>query len=124
MGVQVRRGMVLRPRAVGAHVHMVVSEPFGPTEQVVIVNWTTLDEQCVDDACLLQPGDHPALRHTSSVAYSMAQLWRIARIAFAIDNGLLVELEPLSPSVLKRIITGASASPEFPKHWTRLLPPV
>ncbi len=124
MGALVRPGMVLRPRAVGAHVHLVMSEPFGPEHRVVVVNWTTLDEQCIDDACLLEPGDHPAIRHTSSVAYLRAQLWRVARICYAIENGLLAELEPLAPPVCKRIIAGAWASPEFQRRWTRLLPSV
>ena len=87
-----------------------------------MVNWTTLDEECVDDECRLQPGDHPLVCHESSMAYSRAHLWREERILFALENGALEAFEPLSDAVLKRVVDAARASRELRAEWKAVLP--
>ena len=114
--------MVLLPRALGAHSHVILSEPFDSAGHVLIVNWTTLDEECIDEACVLQPGDHPALQHASTMAYSRAHLWREDKIVFAIANGSLARLAPVSQAVLKRMIAGGRQSPELRAEWKAVLP--
>ena len=120
--MRVKPGMVLLPRADGSHPHVVLSEPFGENRYLLIVNWTTLDDECVDDSCTLQAGVHPAISHTSTMAYSRAHLWREARILFAIANESLKELPPASQAVLTRIIEGARQSPELRAEWKAVLP--
>lgn len=114
-------GQVFRPRAIQAHVHLIISKPsvLGP---VLVTNWTTLDEDCTDDACILNPGDHPAISHPSAIAYSRARLWQAQKIIMAIENGLLIELEPLAPAVLRRVIDGGGQSPELRPEWKAMLP--
>jgi len=114
--------MVLRLRIGGAHVHVVLSEPSGATREILVVNWTTLDEDCVDDACVLQPGEHPAVHRASSMAYSRAHLWRADQVVFALQNGVLEELNAVSPEVLRRMTSGALTSPELRSEWKKLLP--
>ena len=118
----VKPGMVLLPRAGGSHPHVVLSEPFGPEEQVLVVNWTTLDSERIDDACVLQAGDHPMIRHPSAMAYSRAHLWRTEKILFAIANDAVAELAPVPQPVLKRIVEGGRQSPELRKEWKVVLP--
>ena len=113
--------MVLWPRAPGSHVHVVLTDPVGVAGQVLVVNWTTLDEECADDACILRPGDHPAIRHESSMACSRAHLWRADKIAFALANGILNEPASLSPAVLQRVTDGGHRSPELRPEWKALL---
>ena len=120
----VQPGMVLLPRAGGSHPHVVLSGPFGPEQQVLVVNWTTLDSECIDDACVLQAGDHPLIRHPSAMAYSRAHLWRKEKILFAIANDSLAELAPLAQSVLQRVIEGGRRSPELRKEWKTILPKI
>ena len=120
----VKPGMVLLPRAGGSHPHVVLSELFGPEEQVLVVNWTTLDSQCIDDACVLQAGDPPMIRHLSAMAFSRAHLWRKEKIQFAIANDSLAELAPLAQSILQRVIEGGRRSPELRKEWKSVLPKI
>lgn len=105
----------------GSHPHVVLSEPFGNQRQILIVNWTTLDDECIDDACVLNADDHPAIKHTSTMAYSFAHLWREERILFAVANGSLVELPSVAQPVLKPIIDGAKHSPELRPEWKSVL---
>ena len=120
----VKPGMVLLPRAFGSHPHVVLSEPFGSDAQVLVVNWTTLDEECVDGACLLQGGEHPALRHPSTMAYSRAHLWRKEKILFAMANGAVAELAPVSLPLLRRMVEGGRQSPELRHEWKAVLPKI
>lgn len=119
----VQPGMVLRPSAAGAHIHVVLSHPFGEDRHALVVNWTTLDDACVDEACVLQSGDHPTIHHASTLAFSRAHLWREDKILFALANGSLQELPPASPALLARMAQGARSSPELRKEWKALLPP-
>ena len=124
MPPQVKPGMVLLPRAGGSHPHVVLCEPFGPEEQVLVVNRTTLHSECIEDACVLQAGDHPMIRHPSAMAYSRAHLWRKERIQFAIANDSLAELAPLAQSILQCVIEGGRRSPELRKEWKSILPKI
>ncbi len=122
MPSQAKPGVVVLPCAFGSHPHVVLSEPFGPAGQVLIVNWTTLDEECIDEACMLHCGDHPAIQHTSTMAYSRAHLWREERILFALANDSLRELAPVALTVLKRMVEGGRESPELRPEWKAVLP--
>jgi hypothetical protein len=122
MAFQVKPGQVFRPKAFQAHAHVLLSPP-NERGLVLAVNWTTFKEECVDEACFLDPGDHPALRHRSTIAYSRAHLWQVEKIVAAVANGVLEELEPLSPATLTRLIAGARQSKELRREWKRMLPP-
>ena len=122
MSFSLRLGQVFRPKAIQAHVHLILSSPSTPSSAVLVVNWTTLDEDCIDDACVLYPGDHSVIRHPSAIAYSRARLWQAEKIMIAVKNGLLDELESLTPAVLKRVVEGGIVSPELRPEWKAILP--
>jgi hypothetical protein len=50
-----------------------------------------LDEFCLDDECLLENRDYCWIEkgHTSAVAFSKAREWDVAKIEWAINNGVL-----------------------------------
>ena len=122
MAATLKPGVVLLPQVVGAHPHVVLSDSFGSEKFILMVNWTTLDAECIDDACVLEPGDHPIIVHASSMAYSRAHLWREDKIIFALHNFSIKELAPISASVLERMIGGARKSPELRAEWKAVLP--
>jgi hypothetical protein len=124
MPAQIKRGTVILPRAGGSHPHVILSDPFGVERHVLVVNWTTLDEECIDDACVLQAGDHAAISHPSSMAYSRAHLWREEKILFAVANGSVTDLAPVSAPVFKRMIEGAQQSRELRPEWKAVLPKI
>jgi len=121
--MDIRPGTVFRPRAVGSHTHIVVTA-VTPLGKVLTVNWTTLDDECVDDACVLDRGDHPAIEHPSTVAYSRRELRDLVKLQQAIAAGLLALLPPLAPAVLNRVLSGARCSPELGADFKAMLPPV
>ena len=122
MPFALRLGQVFRPKAFQAHVHVIVSTPPASGGSVLVVNWTTLDDECIDDAGILNTGEHPAIRHPSAMAYSRAHLWQAEKIRVAVANGLLEELEPLNPALLNRIVEGGIKSPELRPEWKAMLP--
>src|ERR1035438_4791152 len=97
MPTRIKPGTVILPRAGGSHPHVVLSEPFGVEKFVLVVNWATLDAECIDDACVLQPGDHAVVSHPSSMAYSWAHLWRGGEKIFLFFYGCL---NPTAPGAL------------------------
>ncbi len=121
--MDIQPGDVFRPRALGSHVHIVVSAVTAQGK-VLTVNWTSLDKECLDDACVLQPGDHPHIRHASAVAYSRRELRDAGKLRQAIAAGLLEVLPRLSPEVFQRVVAGAHRSKELGRDFKSLLPPL
>ena len=122
MAATIKLGQVYRPKAFQAHYHVVISNPPQKQGPVLVVNWTTFDDNCIDDACVLNAGDYPTIRHPSTIAYARAHLWRAEKIAFAVANGILDELEPVDAGVLKRIVEGGLKSKELRAEWKAMLP--
>ncbi len=109
------------PQADLAHPWVVLSTPKPNNPRVLVVNWTTLRESCIDDACFLDEGDHPLIGHRSTMAYSRAKIWDATKIAFAMDQGALVPVAPVSASLLARIIAGAQRSRELSTEYRSYL---
>jgi hypothetical protein len=80
---------------------------------VVIVNVTTHSPD-KDGTVILDEGDHPFMRHPSSVYYALARLSSWAMIQKAIGNGLVVLQEPMTDSLLDRVRQGGLKSPFTP----------
>lgn len=117
-------GDVFQPTEQGSHCYVIISEPASdPEGRVLVVNWTTLRRSCIDDACILSAGSHPNIDRDSTIAYSRAKLWPFGKIAFAIKQGALRGLPPLTDAVIQRVVAGARISPELRAEWRNLLPP-
>jgi hypothetical protein len=114
-------GFTFLPDAEGSHPRVVISRP-NSDGKVVVVNWTTLNDTCIDDACILHANEHALLHHESTVVYSRARLYDTRRVQFASQHGGIIPVGPVSASVLQRIIQGAKNSPELREEWKQLLP--
>ena len=117
----IQPGDVFRPRAVGSHTHIIISA-VTPEGKVLTVNWTTLDAECLDDACILRANEHEDIRHDSSIAYSRAELRSAAKMNSALAAGLLEQRPRLSPEILRRVVQGGLDSRELRADWKALLP--
>jgi hypothetical protein len=95
--------------AVDAHLWFVISEPRLDPREVLIVNFTTWKEGC-DPACIVEPGEHPFVRHRTYVRYRAAQSRSLAQLAALLIKNLLVREEPASPELLARMRHGAGIS--------------
>jgi hypothetical protein len=59
----------------GGHLWVVITTPQGDEGSFVMVNITTLDEDCADESCILGPRDYPAfITHQSYVRYMSARM--------------------------------------------------
>ena len=67
-----------------------------------------------DKTVILKPGDHPFVKHESSVHYSDANFMRVDRIYDAVENGHITPRENMSPELLKRLRKGILKSAHTP----------
>ena len=114
-------GTVLRPAAIGAHAFVVLGVA-ASAPQTLVVAWTTLDEECPDDECVLQPGDHVEIIRPSALALSRARLWESAKLRQAVAAGLFRVAEPLSHGVFQKLVQNAAKSVNLRREWKNLLP--
>jgi len=103
------------------HLWIVISDPAAnPTDPVVIVSLTT-HRGNVDETCVLNVGDHPFIKHATSVFYAKAMSWPKGRLEGLARSGRVEIREPLDPEVLGRIRVGASESWRIPEGCRKIL---
>lgn len=104
----------LVPSGPGHHLFFIVLGPIimpmgGKEPQFVSVNATTIKENLpFDDACILNPGDHPFIRHKSYISYRYARVDTMGHLEKMKD--IWIPHEDCSPEVLERIVAGAKRS--------------
>ena len=94
------------------HLHIILSDPKLNPEKIVTVNFTSRRPD-KDQSCLVEVGEHPFLTKPSCINYDnrliTEEQWKQCLTACS-----LILNEPLSPSLLKRILQGAAISPYLP----------
>ena len=75
----------------------------------------------VEDACLLEPGDHPFVDHDSYVDYRFTRLESVEHLQGRVREGTFIEKEPCSPELITRIIQGALKSRRISREFKQLL---
>jgi len=92
------------------HLWVVISDPESyPDDLVVIVSLTSHD-LWKDPACVLSLGDHPFIRHETSVYYAKARFVSRGRLDHLVEVGDVIPNTPMEPEVLARIRRGAGDS--------------
>jgi len=92
-----------------SHLWVVISDPSVASAEILLVNFTTLRADS-DQACVLQPGEHPFVQHKTCVNYAGAKVVSKAAIDKLMKAGLLTAHASVSAALLKRIRDGAAAS--------------
>ena len=95
-----------RQDANGGHVRAVVSPPHGDPPEVVVVSFTTW-KTWKDQACVLEPGEHPSLPNRSVVAYDRAEIVRVGELRRLVAAGDCRTRAPISGDLMGRIWDGA-----------------
>ena len=98
---------LLLPKSEGqtAHLWVVVTPPFDNLKEVVIVNITSLKSHS-DHTVILDVGDHPFIKHPSSIYYADATITQIAALQRAIDSGEFSTHQDFPLKTLSRIQAG------------------
>jgi hypothetical protein len=95
------------------HVWMIISDPGRDASKVLMVSFTTW-QPYLDQACVLEAGDHPFVVHKTVVNYARAKVVTDAQLESLRRAGRLQPLEALSPQLLARIRRCAMQSVTLP----------
>ena len=89
------------------HLWIVISDPAIDSDSVVIVNFTThtINEK---STCIVQKGEHPFIRHKTSVRYADARLTSEEDLKKLLKANLLTPKEQCSAALLTKLRLGAS----------------
>jgi hypothetical protein len=117
-----KAGDTFRPadRSVDIHLWVIISDPLQDDSRVLIVSLTTFKPK-KEPTCLLNIGDHPAISHTTCVAYGLANAPSLAQLEQARADGHLIPAEPVSVEILARIREGAALSKKLAIDYGELL---
>lgn len=96
--------------AVTPHLWIVVTPPDPQAHRCAIVSVTTLRNN-KDQTVILRPGDHPFIRHDSTIFYGDAMVVDARRLDAEIATGLVLAKERCPQSALKLVQDGVLASP-------------
>jgi hypothetical protein len=69
------------------HIWIVITDPACTNGEILLVNLTTLPDDCVDDTCILGPADFSLLTRRTTVAYSRALVGKVANVELLIGQG-------------------------------------
>jgi hypothetical protein len=106
------------------HPWIVISNPGHQSGKLLIVNLTSLDEECPDTECTLNKSDYAWIDHPTVVAFSRAKIVDEAQFIKAITANALKEGHPktVPPACLAKIQAAARASREMAKIKKNLIP--
>ena len=119
-------GDTWQPREPNSHLWIVVTDPQNDPSHVVSVNLTTYKDdgkRLIDDACVLERGDHPFIKHRSCVLYEKAIVHPVSQLEQAYKKNLITCHSPLSPAVLRRVREGFLKSEYAKPRHQRLVEP-
>ena len=111
---------VLKNLGVDDHLWVVVSDPDRGPDRVVIVSLTTLTPQ-KEQACVIQGGEHPWVRHLSCAAYEFARIVRKADLNQLRHAGQFDMQVPVSAALLERLRRGVADSTRIPMACADIL---
>lgn len=89
------------------HLWIILSDPAIDSEKLIIVNLTT-HTIAEKSTCVLERGEHPFIKHKTSVRYSDARVVSSTNIATLRKAKLLTPREPCSADLLNKLREGAS----------------
>lgn len=95
------------------HLYIVISDCNENTGRVVLVSFSTWNEQS-DNSCVLKAGDHPFISHKTCVSYENASLKLVSAIEVAVDNDTITPHSPVDHEIMLRIFEGAEKSNRLP----------
>lgn len=106
-------------RVASPHLWVVLWGPAGDDNSFLTVMLTT-DRGYTDQTCILDVGDHPFIRHRTSVDYKVCSEWRAAAIDEYVRTGVAKPRDRMDPAVLERIRAGFFKAGRLPNTFMRL----
>ncbi len=97
---------------------VVISSPSQP--EIVIVSVTT-KKRFTDTSCELSTGEHPFIVHASCIAYEFAEPILTETLRAKIESGDVRVREPVTRTILFRILDGAERTRHLPNRCAEIL---
>ena len=93
------------------HLFVLLTDPWGPAKQVLMVPVCSVVPAIPhDEACLVDVGDHPFVKHESFIAYARCRVEAADDLVTHVCRGYLVENSPASEVLVQRIVSGLKQS--------------
>jgi hypothetical protein len=105
------------------HLWLIITDPRLNGGQVIIVNLTTQKKDS-ETTCVISPGEHPFVKHSTVVNYQDACECPVNSIEGALGKLTSTHIEarePLSAEILKRVKLGALASPAIKRRYKAII---
>jgi hypothetical protein len=95
------------------HLQIVLSDPSLDAAKVVVVNFSSW-EPYKEQACIVEPGEHPFVVKRTCVPYRFAATVTLAFLEDRESRGHIAKQQPLSAALLARVLAGAAQSRFMP----------
>lgn len=110
-----KRGTILAIAGKINHLHVICSDIYFSAQKgaysVLAVNITSVpNDSPFDDACVLEAGDHPFIKHKSYVYYKEAVVYKVDLLQQKIQTKEVVIREDVTNEVFEKIINGFKIS--------------
>lgn len=92
------------------HLFVILTDPFSPAKQVVLVPICSVRNEFHDGTCVLSAGEHSFLRHESYVEYAHGRTEFAAVIEDRVKKGFFVPKEDASDALFQKILAGVFKS--------------
>lgn len=112
--------LLINSGPIGKHLFVLVLDTkLGGQHQIVSVPVCTVRECArIDDACLIQPGEHPFVKAESFVQYRDARVDPVEHIQRCVREGTFLPHLPASEDLIDRIKQGLAGS-RFVKRYIK-----
>jgi hypothetical protein len=110
----------LPDKSADGHLWVVVSDPGKNRDRVLLVSMTSY-HVTKEDACLIDAGEHPKVKHKTCISYKPARQTSLENLDRLRDSGYLKMQEPVSPELLERIRRGISRSKRIDLEHVELM---
>ena len=109
-----------RPGESTKHLHVLMTgartTSQGQQKLAIVSISTVRNTPSTEVTCILEPGDHAFIRHSSFIYYARARIVTIEQTQHGIDSGAIRLLETFEDHVFQRILDGVHSSPRIPQQ--------
>lgn len=102
------------------HAWMIISDPVRDPSKVLLVNFTTWEPH-LDQACIVQRGEHSFIAHRTVINFARSKITTDANLELLRFRRRLEFLDPLSAQLLAKIRESAMLSTTLPLECADIL---
>lgn len=115
--------LLINSGPVGKHLFVIVIEASdGKQPKFISVPICTVREHArIDDACILQPGEHPFVKSESFIQYRYARDDSSEHLSKCVHEGTFIPQDSASPALINKIKAGLTNSRFVSRHIKDLL---